>query len=99
MFRHAYRAPDLQVDTALLLPRRTRTTSGAAIDTGNPETTTGETLKYLPGHVKTAPRASEPFVVDSLTLIRDDRRNEKRLNLTVKTVKTAEKRQLPRCRL
>jgi len=98
MFRHAYRAPDLQVDTALL-PRRARTTSGATIDTGKPETTTVETLKYLPGHVKTALKASRPTVVALPTLIRDDRRNEKRLNLTVKTAKTAEKRQLPRYRL
>jgi hypothetical protein len=69
------------------------------IDTGKPETTTGETLKYLPGHVKTAPKASGLSVVGSLTLIRDDRRNEKRLNVSVKTAKTAEKRQLPRYRL
>jgi len=69
------------------------------IDTGKPETTTVETLKYLPGHVKTAPKASEPTIVALLALIRDDRRNEKCLNLIVKTAKTTEKRQLPRYRI
>jgi hypothetical protein len=82
----ANRRPDLQVDTALM-PQCARTISGAIIDRGKPETTTVETIKYLPGHVKTAPKASEPAAVAHLTLIRDDRRNEKRLNLTVKTAK------------
>jgi len=81
------------------MPQCARTISGAIIDTGKPETTTVETIKYLPGHVKTAPKASGLAVVAHLTLIRDDCRNEKRLNLTAKTAKTAEKRQLPCYRL
>jgi hypothetical protein len=67
MFRRTYRRPDLQVDTALL-PQCARTTSGAIIDTGEPETTTVANIKYLPGHVKTTPKASGPAAVAPLTL-------------------------------
>jgi hypothetical protein len=73
--------------------------SGAIIDTGKPETTTVVNIKYPPGHVKTTLKASGPAAVAPLTLVRDDRRNEKRLYLTAKTAKTAEKRRLPRYRL
>jgi hypothetical protein len=84
-------APGLQVDTALL-PRCARTTSGAIVNKGNPETTMAVNIKNPSGHVKTAVNAA----VASLALTRDDRRNEKRLNLTPKTAKTVGKRQLPR---